>query len=92
MLATATAVATLFAGCSKTEDDRFPPYDNTAEVEAFWKSKPEFFQWKTPADLPADLKWESSVDVPEFGDPRAKKGGTFRDYHPTFRPTYRPRC
>ena len=33
------------ASCSKSTDDRFPPYDNTAEVQAFWKSKPKFFQW-----------------------------------------------
>lgn len=76
-------------GCSKSEDDRFPPYDNTAEVEAFWKSKPEFFQWKTLADLPPDLKWENGDSVPEFGDPNAKKGGTFHDYHPTYPPTFR---
>lgn len=77
------------AGCSIQEDSRFPPYDNHAEVQAYWKSKPQFFQWKTPADLPADLKWENGADVPEFGDPRAKKGGTFHDWHPTFPPTFR---
>ncbi|MDA0813819.1 MAG: extracellular solute-binding protein [Verrucomicrobia bacterium] len=75
--------------CSESEDLRFPPYDNTEEVQAFWKSKPEFFQWKTPDDLPADLKWENGADVPEFGDPAAKKGGTFHDYHPTYPPTFR---
>jgi microcin C transport system substrate-binding protein len=75
--------------CSKSEVDRFPPYDNTAEVEAFWKSKPQFFQWKTLADLPPDLKWENGENVPEFGDPNAKKGGTFHDYHPTYPPTFR---
>lgn len=75
--------------CSDSEDDRFPPYDNTAEVQAFWKSKPEFFQWKTTADLPPNLKWQNGADVPEFGDSRAKKGGTFHDYHPTFPPTFR---
>lgn len=87
--AMAVLVAIWFAGCTKSTDDRFPPYDNTAEVEAFWKSKPEFFQWKTPADLPADLKWENGADVPEFGDPEAKKGGTLHDFHPTFPPTFR---
>jgi microcin C transport system substrate-binding protein len=76
-------------GCAKTEDDRFPPYDNTAEVEAFWKSRPDLFQWKTPADIPAGLKWENAANVPEFGDPNAKKGGTFHNWHPTFPPTFR---
>ena len=70
-------------------DDRFPPYDNTAEVEAFWKSKPEFFQWKTPADIPTDLKWENGGDLPEVGDPEAKKGGTFHTEIDSFPPTFR---
>lgn len=77
------------SSCSDSDDTRFPPYDNTEEVAAFWKSKPEFFKWKTLADLPADLKWESGAGVPEFGDPAAKKGGTFHDYHPTYPPTFR---
>ncbi|MEZ5323994.1 MAG: extracellular solute-binding protein [Verrucomicrobiales bacterium] len=81
--------AACITACSKSEDMRFPPYDNTEEVQAFWKSKPEFFQWKSPADIPADLKWENGADVPEFGDPAAKKGGTFHDYHPTYPPTFR---
>ena len=90
MAASFLALAALcLVGCSGSQDDRFPPYDNTAEVEAHWKSKPEFFQWKTPADIPADLKWENGADVPEFGDPEAKKGGTFHEYHPTFPPTFR---
>ncbi|OYW77470.1 MAG: hypothetical protein B7Z37_04325 [Verrucomicrobia bacterium 12-59-8] len=81
--------AAVVSACSKSEDSRFPPYDNTAEVQAYWKSKPEFFQWKTLADLPADLKWESGANVPEFGDPRAKKGGTFHDWHLSYPPTFR---
>lgn len=81
--------AAVVSACSKSDDSRFPPYDNTAEVQAYWKSKPQFFQWKTPADLPPDLKWENGADVPEFGDPRAKKGGTFHDWHPTYPPTFR---
>lgn len=79
----------LLSSCGDSEDIRFPPYDNTAEVKAFWESKPEFFQWKAPADLPTDLVWEDGAEVPEFGDPEAKKGGTFRDFHPTYPPTFR---
>jgi len=81
--------AAVVSACSKSDDSRFPPYDNTAEVQAYWKSKPQFFQWKTLADLPPDLKWENGANVPEFGDPRAKKGGTFHDWHPTYPPTFR---
>jgi len=70
-------------------DDRFPPYDNTDEVTAFWKSKPDFFQWKTLNDLPKDLVWEHGGDPPEFGDPAAKKGGIFHTDIDSFPPTYR---
>jgi microcin C transport system substrate-binding protein len=77
------------AACSDSEDTRFPPYDNTAEVEAEWKSKPELYQFKTLADLPADLKWQTGLDEPEIGDPAAKKGGTFNYDMPNFPPTLR---
>lgn len=70
-------------------DDRFPPYDNTAEVEAEWKSKPDFYRFKTAADLPANLKWETGMDYPELGDPEAKKGGTFNYDMPNYPPTLR---
>jgi microcin C transport system substrate-binding protein len=79
----------LFTFHSASADDRFPPYDNTAEVEAFWKSKPDFFQWKTLADLPQDLSWQNGDALPEMGDPAAKKGGTFRDFVDTFPATFR---
>jgi microcin C transport system substrate-binding protein len=83
-------IASLGLGaCSEGVDERFPPYDNTEEVKAFWESKPDFFQWKTAADLPPDLEWKSGEAVPELGDPRATKGGTFTYYHPTFPPTFR---
>lgn len=75
---------------ARAADDRFPPYDNTSEVQAFWKSQPDFFQWKTPSDLPKDLKWENGGDdLPEMGDPAAKKGGTFHDMVDTFPATLR---
>jgi microcin C transport system substrate-binding protein len=74
---------------SLVADDRFPPYDNSAEVEAEFKSKPNLYQFKTLADLPADLKWETGLDYPEVGDPEAKKGGTFNYDMPNFPPTLR---
>jgi microcin C transport system substrate-binding protein len=51
--------------------------------------KPEYFTFATPADVPADLKWENGMDEPEIGDPQAKKGGTIRDYILSFPPTLR---
>ena len=81
--------AVFLAVASAHADDRFPPYDNAAEVEAEFKSKPNLYQFKTLADLPADLKWETGLDYPEVGDPEAKKGGTFNYDMPNFPPTLR---
>lgn len=85
----ATAACVVLSACKRSDDDRFPPYDNTAEVEADWKSKPNFYQFKTLADVPANLKWENGTDLPEIGDPAAKKGGTFNFDMPNFPPTLR---
>lgn len=84
----AVALFVLLNACSKS-DDRFPPYDNTAEVEHEWKSKPDLYRFKTIAELPANLKWETGVDYPDMGDPAAKKGGTFNYDTPNFPPTLR---
>lgn len=84
-----TAALFLLASCSK-EDLRFPPYDNTAEVEAAWKAKPDLYRFKTAADLPKDLKWEGDhPEYPDMGDPAAKKGGTFSYDMGNFPPTLR---
>jgi microcin C transport system substrate-binding protein len=50
----------------------------------------EYLKIGTPDDLPAGLEWQNGMDQPEIGDPRAKKGGVFRRYIPTFPPTIRP--
>jgi microcin C transport system substrate-binding protein len=80
-----------FVACTpdRDSDDRFPPYDNTAEVEAEWRAKPELYRFKTLADLPQDLKWETGAELPELGSPEAKKGGTLRIDMPDFPPTLR---
>ena len=85
------AVSTALAACSPKHeaDDRFPPYDNTEEVRAEWKAKSEFYQFKTLADLPSNLKWEKGLDYPELGDEAAKKGGAFNYDMPNFPPTLR---
>lgn len=67
------------AGCGGKSDDSgsaFEPYDNTEEVQAYYADHPDFFRFKTPADLPTDLTWENGLDLPEFASPEAKKGGT----------------
>ncbi|MGJ8671686.1 ABC transporter substrate-binding protein [Rubritalea sp.] len=50
----------------------------------------EYFMFKKPSDLPDDLVWENGLDNPEIGDPRAIKGGIYRDYMPDFPSTLRP--
>ncbi len=74
---------------AETEDERFPPYDNTPEVQANYQSHADFFQFKTLADLPPDLHWQDGMDLPEFSDPAAQKGGTFHFFEPSFPPTLR---
>lgn len=83
----ATTAVMLLAGCGekKTEEVR----DNTEEVKAYYASKPEFFIFKTPADLPTDLEWENGDELPEIGSPKAKKGGTLYFYVQDFPRTLR---
>ncbi len=50
--------------------------DIRAEVEAFYAANPDFFSFRTPADLPPDLAWTSNDHLPEVGSPEALKGGT----------------
>jgi microcin C transport system substrate-binding protein len=84
-------LALLLAPCALLlhADDRFPPYDNTDEVAAFFKAHPERFKFKTSAEVPADLQWQNGADLPEMGDPEATKGGTFHDQVDSFPPTFR---
>lgn len=44
----------------------------------------DFFQFRTPQDVPMDLVWEKGLDEPEIGDPNAKKGGVLRRHFPDF--------
>ncbi|TAG08837.1 MAG: ABC transporter substrate-binding protein [Verrucomicrobia bacterium] len=50
----------------------------------------DFLRIATPADLPIDLAWQDGMDQPEIGDPKAKKGGSFRRAISAFPPTIRP--
>lgn len=70
----------LIAACGgpseETELADFEAVDNTAEVEAYYAERPEFFRFRTLADLPADLTWQNGAHLPEIGSPDATKGGT----------------
>jgi microcin C transport system substrate-binding protein len=50
----------------------------------------EYFSFRTLDDVPQDLVWEDGMDNPEIGDPRATKGGVFREFIPDFPATVRP--
>ena len=53
-----------------------PAPDVTAEVQAYYAARPEFFSFKTPGDLPAGLTWQDGSHLPDIGSQEAKKGGT----------------
>ncbi len=68
----------MLVGCGGSDSDApaEPERDNTAEVQAYYEANPDFFSFKTPADLPADLEWQDGSHLPEIGSPNARKGGT----------------
>lgn len=50
----------------------------------------DFFRFGTSEEVPSDLVWVDGMEHEEIGDPRAKKGGTFRTDMRSFPPTLRP--
>ena len=66
--------------------------ENRGAIERleFRQSLGDYFATKKESDIPADLVWETGMDEPEIGDPRAKKGGVFNFYEPNFPATVRP--
>jgi microcin C transport system substrate-binding protein len=71
----------LLSGCGGNPDDGTAATtgaeaDVTIEVEAFYTANPDFFGFRTLADVPADLSWEAGEHLPEIGSPEARKGGT----------------
>lgn len=85
----ALLLALFVISCSKDISERFPPYDNSAEVKAYYDSRPDFFKKADPSAIPADLKWENGMDEPEIGSTQAKKGGTLRWFAVEFPPCIR---
>lgn len=67
----------MLAGCGGG-DDAAPEaaLDNTDEVRAYYAAHPDFFTFRTLADLPTDLEWQTGMHLPEIGSDEAKKGGT----------------
>lgn len=60
-----------------------------AELARTLEAEKDFYVVKSPADLPAGLKWEDGSDLAPFADPAAKKGGTFTNFISDFPRTLR---
>jgi len=93
----ALAVLTACGG----DGDSLASIDNAEDVKAYYAANPSFYRFATPADVPADLQWESGADLPELGSPNATKGGdlngriqdfprTLRLYGPDSNSAFRP--
>lgn len=75
------AIVLLLTGCGgpseeETASTTLEARDNTAEVQAYYAENPDFFSFKTLADLPTQLTWEDGSHLPEIGSPNAIRGGT----------------
>lgn len=99
----ALLVLSLVAGCGKkqsVDSASNPPAvtsapgaqaapDMEADLARTLKEQADFYHFKTPADIPATLVWKNGQDLPEFADPKAKKGGTFNYFIQDFPRTLR---
>ncbi len=71
----------LVAGCGESSEqsaqqEPVSRRDIMQEVTAYYGANPDFFGFKTAADVPADLVWEDGAHLPDIGSPEATKGGT----------------
>jgi microcin C transport system substrate-binding protein len=84
--------ALLFAGflaaCGGGAEDE-EVADNSQEILDYYAQYPDFFRFRTPADVPADLVWENGMELPDIGSPDAQKGGTQYGSIPDFPRTLR---
>ncbi|MDR2845154.1 MAG: ABC transporter substrate-binding protein [Puniceicoccales bacterium] len=71
--------------------DAMRPEDvhQSPEAAAHYKAHPEFYHFATPADLPADIVWQTNDTDPEFASPEAKRGGAVTFVIATYPPTLR---
>ena len=63
--------------------------EEQAVIDAHYASKPDFFTFATPADIPGGLDWQDGRDEKPFADPKAKRGGTVRSFMLSWPPTLR---
>ncbi len=85
----------LFSGCSPSSSSEdasntsAPEAENQTTPKEYYASKPEFFHFATPGELPSDLEWTDGMDQPVFASPKAVRGGTIRSFILNFPPTIR---
>ena len=60
-----------------------------ADLAKTVREQSDFYVFKTTADIPANLPWTDGANLPEFADPKAKKGGTFTTFISDFPRTLR---
>jgi len=92
-------LAILNAGCPKQPADAAssdassataPLSDaENAVIMEFYRSRPDFFTFATPADLPKDLDWKNGAGEKPFADPKAVRGGTVTSFMLSWPPTLR---
>ena len=85
------SLAFLLVACGGSEQDSSVDSnaDISADVQAFYAADPEKYSFKTLADLPQDLAWQSGEGLSDIGSPNAKKGGTQYEYMADFPATLR---
>lgn len=86
-LSALAAGAALAGGCAKKAAEA--QQDGLAAAAAYYQAHPNFYHFKTIADLPKDLTWLDGADVKPFADPAAKRGGTAHFWEPDYPRTLR---
>ncbi len=81
------AVITLIINSAKEPEKEW--VDITPEVEAYYKEHGDFFQVKTPDDIPDNLEWKDGSEHESFASPDAKQGGTLNYFMSDFPRTLR---
>lgn len=83
----------LLSGCGKRDAAEMPPPPGWIGMEAdlarTLAEQADFYVFKTPGDLPANLVWQHGEGVPEFANIHAPKGGTFTYFIQDFPRTLR---
>ncbi len=76
-------------GDHKAIEDKIDGLKAKIERLKFRQGVGNYFHFKSLEELPEGLVWEDGMDQPEIGDPKCKKGGTFRYFITSFPPTIR---